>query len=126
MIYFEKKEDGTVGLKTNSIAFAKKFGFEDNFTESEEDFILYKENIYLKKERPDILDAVAQLELLTNELNSLYSWFEEYDNQVKQYQRCQRLGVEFDKDINDLDNQAKVNAERITEIRLAIGSNLQD
>lgn len=55
---------------------------------------------------------IAQEELL--ELNT---WFEEYDNQVKQYQRCVRLGIEFDKDINELDNQAKSKQERIREIK---------
>lgn len=56
-------------------------------------------------------------ELLNSELRNLYAWFEEYDNQVKQYNRCQRLGIAYDKDIKELDSQAKVNAERITEIR---------
>lgn len=56
-------------------------------------------------------------ELLEQELGELENWFNEYDNQVKQYSRCQRLGIEFDKDITELDNQAKINAERITEIR---------
>lgn len=51
------------------------------------------------------------------ELGNLYAWFEEYDNQVKQYNRCQRMGIAYDKDIKELDNQAKINAERITEIR---------
>lgn len=60
---------------------------------------------------------VTQEELLRKELAELETWFEEYDNQVKQYSRCVRLGLEFDKDINELDNQAKINAERITEIR---------
>ena len=59
----------------------------------------------------------TQDELLELELIDLYKWFEEYDNQVKQYNRCQRLGIEYDKDIKQLDNQAKVNADRITEIR---------
>ena len=59
----------------------------------------------------------TQEEILNSELSDLYVWFEEYDNQVKQYQRCQRLGIEYDRDIVELDNQAKVNAERITEIR---------
>lgn len=63
---------------------------------------------------------VTQEELLLNELNFLYSWFEEYDNQVKQYERSQRLGVEFDKDIAKLDKEAQANAKRITEIRLLI------
>ena len=59
----------------------------------------------------------TQEELLELELRNLYKWFEEYDNQVKQYNRCQRLGIEYDKDIKELDNQARVNADRITEIR---------
>ena len=59
----------------------------------------------------------TQNELLELELRNLYKWFEEYDNQVKQYNRCQRLGIAYDKDIQRLDNQAKVNADRITEIR---------
>lgn len=58
-----------------------------------------------------------ELKLLENELNSLYSWFEKYDNQVKQYERCKRLGTEFDKDINELDAQATINQKRISEIR---------
>ena len=65
----------------------------------------------------------TQEELLNSELNDLYSWFEEYDNQVKQYNRCQRLGIAYDKDIEELDNQARVNAERITEIRNLLKNN---
>ena len=59
----------------------------------------------------------SERDLLQHELSNLYAWFEEYDNQVKQYNRCQRLGIEYDKDIEELDNQAKINADRITEIR---------
>lgn len=54
--------------------------------------------------------------LLQQELLGINTWFDEYDNQVKQYQRCQRLGIEFDRDIVQLDNQAKINQERIREI----------
>lgn len=59
----------------------------------------------------------TQDELLQEELSTLYEWFDEYDNQVKQYERCQRLGVEFDKNIEELDAQAIVNQKRIAEIR---------
>lgn len=59
----------------------------------------------------------TQKELLEKELKELLTWFEEYDKQTIQYQRCQRLGIEFDKDINELDAQAQTNSERITEIR---------
>lgn len=65
----------------------------------------------------------TQEELLNSELNDLYTWFDEYDNQVKQYNRCQRLGITYDKDIKELDNQAKTNAERITEIRNLLKNN---
>ena len=58
---------------------------------------------------------------LNKELNYLKDWFDEYDNQVKQYQRCLRLGIGYDKNIVELDNQAKINQERIREIRLIIG-----
>ena len=56
--------------------------------------------------------------LLEQELSELHDWLDNYyDNQIKQYQRCQRLGLEFDKDIVELDNQAKVSQERISEIK---------
>jgi len=59
----------------------------------------------------------TQEELLRNEMFEIQSWFNEYDNQVKQYERCKRLGIEFDKDIQELDTQATINQQRITEIR---------
>lgn len=63
------------------------------------------------------MPGFSEKELLQKELFELETWFKEYDNQVKQYNRCQRLKVEFDKDINELDNQAKINQERIAELR---------
>ena len=54
------------------------------------------------------------------ELRELEKWFEEYDKQVIQYQRSLRLGIEFDKNINELDEQAVVNAARIKELRTKI------
>lgn len=64
-----------------------------------------------------VYHEITQEELLQKELNDLMIWFNEYDNQVKQYSRCQRMGIAYDKDIEELDNQAKINAERITELR---------
>jgi len=68
----------------------------------------------------------TEMELFENELNSLLVWFEEYDNQVKQYERCQRLGIEFDRDIEELDNEAVVKAARITEIRNILKGNTEN
>lgn len=65
-------------------------------------------------------NARKQSYLYEEQLNELETWFNWYDNQVAQYNRCQRLGIEFDKDINELDNQAKVNQERIAELRIAL------
>lgn len=55
------------------------------------------------------------------ELADLEKWFTEvYDAQVKQYNRCQRLGIAYDNKygtIAELDNQATTNAKRISELR---------
>lgn len=63
------------------------------------------------------VEPLSEQELLDVELRDLDTWFNEYDNQVKQYSRCQRLGTEYDKDIKTLDEQATINASRISEIR---------
>lgn len=60
-----------------------------------------------------------------SEIRQIESWFEKYDMQVKQYERCVRLGITCDlhidnivyNSITDLDNQAKVYQERLAEIR---------
>ena len=44
-------------------------------------------------------------------------WFQEYDNQVKQYERCKRLGIEFDKDMVELDNQADVYQKELRQLK---------
>ena len=54
---------------------------------------------------------------LNEELNDIYIWFNNYDNQVKQYERCVRLDIEYDKDIVALDNEATQKQLRIREIR---------
>ena len=61
---------------------------------------------------------VTEEELKQNRIYEIRTWFEEYDNQVKQYERCVRLGIEFDKDIVELDNQAKTYQE---ELRTLLG-----
>ena len=60
---------------------------------------------------------VTQEELLYEELYKLETWFKWYDNQICQYNRCVRLGIKFDKDIVELDNEATIKQARIREIR---------
>ena len=80
--------------------------------------LLYTEHIKEPiKETKETWMEYTQQELYENELSDLMKWFDEYDLQVKQYNRCKRLGVEFDKNIKDLDDLAVVNAKRIKELR---------
>lgn len=61
----------------------------------------------------------------TEELFELETWFSNvYDMQMKQYDRCQRLGIEFTSSygtVEELDAQAVGNAARIKELRTLIG-----
>lgn len=60
----------------------------------------------------------AEKELLNNELNELIAWFDGYyRTQVEQYNRCQRTGAVYDKDIVTLDKQADEAQKRIREIK---------
>lgn len=61
----------------------------------------------------DKYNARKQKEVNQKRIAKIKIWFEEYDNQVKQYQRCVRLGIDFDKDIIELDNQAKAYQEEL-------------
>jgi len=51
------------------------------------------------------------------ELNEINRWFAWYDEQCIQYQRAMRLGLEFNRDINELDAEAVSKATRIKELR---------
>lgn len=65
----------------------------------------------------DRLRAVQAAITAERELRPVIAWFDWYDEQCIQYQRCQRLGVKFDKDIAELDAQANENAARVKELR---------
>ena len=64
----------------------------------------------------DIPSLKAKREIL-----ELEQWFAKiYDPQVKQYQRSRRLGIPYDNKygtIQELDNKAKINADRLTYLR---------
>lgn len=54
------------------------------------------------------------------EIQEIEQWFNEYDNQVKQYNRAMRLGVEYDGklgSIEELDAQATEKAKRLAVLR---------
>jgi len=71
-----------------------------------------------KNGNPIAIDhIITPQELAKKELYEIEQWFERYDLQVKQYQRCVRLNIEFDKDIAELDLEAKKYQERLKMLR---------
>ena len=69
-------------------------------------------------------NAEAQRQELHNQLAELYAWFDEYDNQIKQYERDVRLGTvgayhigEQEYTIQQLDELATEKASQISAIR---------
>ena len=63
----------------------------------------------------------AERERLSKELSELTEWFNSvYDEQIKQAERCSRLGIEYDNKhgtVAELDASAVVKSARIREIR---------
>lgn len=74
-------------------------------------YIPYTKEELLKKENEKIKDKHFE------EMAKLEQWFNNYDLQVKQYERATRLGETFDKDIKMLDNEAREKASRVKELR---------
>ena len=65
----------------------------------------------------------TNIEACKKELEQLEEWFEIYDNQVKQYNRCLRLGIAYDckhGSIEELDAEAIKNAKRLKELRVLL------
>lgn len=69
-------------------------------------------------------NAEQRRQELQNQLAELYAWFDEYDNQIKQYERDVRLGIvgtyhigEHTYTITELDTLASSKAEQITSLR---------
>ena len=69
-------------------------------------------------------NAEAQRQQLEDQLAELYAWFDEYDNQIKQYERDTRLGAvgtyhigEQEYTIQQLDELATEKASQISAIR---------
>lgn len=54
---------------------------------------------------------------LERQINEIEQWFTWYDQQVVQYTRSQRLGLEFNRSMYELDTQAQANAALILQYR---------
>ena len=112
MIKFCKIEDRFVICDDNTI---KKFNLTVEKEITEEEYFKLG-GVYTTK-NGELIFEKGEEEVLLEEYNNLISWFVEYDNQIKQYERCQRLGEVFDKDIKQLDAQAKINQKKVRELR---------
>ena len=64
------------------------------------------------------------IEELENELYQLVRWFEWYDTQIMQHSRFIRLNMESNINLNELDQQAVINANRIKELKKLIRGDL--
>lgn len=58
-----------------------------------------------------------QLRIKERELDQLIQWFNWYDQQYIQWQRAQRLNIPFNQDMQTLDEEAVVNAQKVLEYR---------
>ena len=110
--------------ENNKIIDSANFKYADDCLETEKNIVrgfdgklVFEEELQTQK----YLTEKESFEANINKQQRIYeirTWFDEYDNQVKQYERCVRLGIEFDKDIVELDNQAKAYQE---ELRILLG-----
>lgn len=67
-----------------------------------------------------MINKLANIAKLKNEIVELENWFKKYDVQAIQYQRDLRVKCESAIDINALDKEAYVKAARIKELRNSI------
>ena len=61
-----------------------------------------------------------QLNSYKEEIDELKRWFNWYDTQVMQHSRFIRMNTESNINLDELDQQAVINASRIKELEVAI------
>ena len=109
-MYYKLNKFGTIDISDKSSKDDLKL------TDKEYEQLMFEYgNQYIFKLIDGILKPIYKPDL-QNELDNLYIWFEWYDKQVVEYNRCQRLGIEFDRNIQDLDVLALEKQLRIREI----------
>lgn len=109
-----------------------KFKLEKTEDEGVYKLVELEEFSPLKKEREEKI-AKKREELnrqvsLKNQLFTLKEWFVKYDEQVSQYERAKRLdldivlhiGSKVYETLRELDEEAKINAEKISKIRVEL------
>ncbi len=79
----------------------------------ENDSLIFDENKYNED-----IQAQEEQAKLSAEKSELEAWFVYYDRQCMEYERDVRLGQAFDKDLNELDQQAEIKKARLKELSL--------
>ena len=64
----------------------------------------------------DLLNSRKTMEEESKEKVEIETWFKWYDTQTIQYNRAQRLGKSFNRNINELDKEADQKAKRLSEL----------
>lgn len=71
-----------------------------------------KKTAYLKEQ-----ENLSQIENIQLQIDELNLWMAGYDEKYKEYERCQRFGLEFDGDIDELNNQASEKQSLLTDLK---------
>lgn len=60
-----------------------------------------------KKRYEEYLTLVLDLESVKEQIREIGKWLMEYDEEYAKYERCIRLGISYDKDIDKLNEEAR-------------------
>lgn len=60
-----------------------------------------------KKRYDEYLTLVLDLESIKEQIREIEKWMMEYEEEYAKYERCIRLGLSYDKDIDKLNEEAK-------------------
>lgn len=71
-----------------------------------------KKTVYLKEQ-----ENLSQIENIQLQIDELNLWMAGYDEKYKEYERCQRFGLEFEGDIDELNNQASEKQSLLTNLK---------
>lgn len=127
-LVFPQKKGTSAFLFTGNKEIALKSGYIEITDEQYEGLnsgtLQWSEGELIPYEKPqELIDAELAGEKRRQalvEIREIETWFSEYDNQVKQYERCVRLSLPYDNklgSIEELDNQAVIKAQRLSELR---------
>ncbi len=127
---YQLNKDGYVSLYWSPVDTSQPFfTIDDDYVINDFTRIGKDGNVYQDKLNESIMiERRKEAEVIYNKIKDLNAtileleeWFKYYDNQIIQYERHKRLGIEFNHDINVLDNEAIDKASRLKQTRIEVG-----